>query len=221
MGEQALYKVADGVSGERAERLMQTLSLVAVGEHAAALGLLPDVSLAEDSVSLETCVRVLIAELAASQAENARHVARLEESARELAERLAVIERQRVALADLSTPLIEVGSGTLALPVIGAVDAERARTMGERLLQRVSELRVRRVLIDLTGMAASDAVTVDNLIRVTRGVQLMGARCTLTGISPALAQTLVDLGLDIRDLEIRRTLQDALLAPGRRPAASP
>lgn len=221
MSGQALYKEADGVSAERAERLMQTLSLVAVGEHAAALGLLPDVSAAEDRVSLETCVRVLIAELAASQEENARNVARLEESARQLAERLAVIERQRVALADLSTPLIEVGSGTLALPVVGAVDAERARMMGERLLQRVSELRVRQVMIDLTGMAASDAATVDNLIRMARAVQLMGARCMLTGISPALAQTLVELGLDLRHLETRRTLQDGLLAAGPRPTASP
>lgn len=212
---QALYNSAGEVSGERAERLMQALSLVAVGEHEVALGLLPEVS-PDDDVSLETCVRVLIAELSTAQRDNASYVARLEESARQLADRLAEIERQRVVVADLSTPLIEVGDGTLALPIVGVVDGERARLIGERLLQRVTELRVAAVMIDLTGMADIDAASVVNLLGVARGVQLMGARCTLTGISPALARSLVELDLDLRGVDLRRTIQDGLHAAAAR-----
>lgn len=207
---------AAAVSAERAERLLKALSLVAVGEYEAAGDLLPPAGGADDeSLSLETCVRVLIDELAEAQTANARAVARLEESARQLAERMALIERQRVALVDLSTPLIEVGDATLVLPVIGAVDGERAQVMGERLLNQVQAQRIRRVILDLTGMTAEDAASVDNLLRLARGVQLLGARVTLTGIGPALARTLVAFGLDLRGLDIRRTLEDGLRAGGR------
>lgn len=209
-----------GSGFERTERLKEALSLVAVGEYAAALSLLPeDSDEGEESVALETCVRVLVLELGASHEANARALAQLEESRRQLAERLALIERQRVALADLSTPIIQVWDGTLALPILGAVDAERAQVMSEQLLQRVAELRVRAVIIDLTGMSAGDAVTVENLVRMARGVNLLGARCTLTGIGPALARTLVELGVDLHGLRTGRTLQDGLLASLGRAAA--
>ncbi|MBL9107218.1 MAG: STAS domain-containing protein [Myxococcales bacterium] len=202
------------VSAERAERLIKALSLVAVGEFEAAGDLLPSADGADDgSLSLETCVRVVIDELAEAQAANARAVARLEDSARQLAERMALIERQRVALVDLSTPLIEVGDATLVLPVIGAVDGERAQVMGERLLNQVQAQRIRRAILDLTGMTAEDAASVDNLLRLSHGVALLGARVTLTG--PALARTLVALGLDLRGLDTRRTLEDGLRAGGR------
>jgi rsbT co-antagonist protein RsbR len=195
------------LSAERVERLVEVLSLVAVGEHQAALDTLPA---AEDGVLLETCVRVLVTELAASQATNTHYLGELEESGRQLAERLTLIERQREALAALSTPIIEVWDSTLALPIIGAVDAARALVMGERLLQRVVELRARNVILDLTGMEAIDAATVGNLTQMARGVQLLGAGCIITGVSPMLAQTLVDLNLDLRPFRTQRTLKDGL-----------
>jgi rsbT co-antagonist protein RsbR len=140
-------------------------------------------------------------------------------AARELENR-ELIARLRVAVDELSTPVLEIWDEVLALPVIGVVDTQRSAQMTERLLAAVVASRARDVIVDLTGVELIDTSTADRLLKLARAVQLLGARCIVTGIQPAVAQTLVELGVDFGVLETRRNLKHALQACIRRDAAS-
>lgn len=200
------------IAPERVQRVIDALSMIGVDEHAAALSMLPETDVVEDAFDmLEACVRVLVGEVAEAQAANDRYARALEESRQQLADKLAVIQRQTVALADLSTPIIEIWEHTLALPIVGAVDAARAAAIAEALLHEVVARRARHVLLDLTGVDAVDAATFEHLAGLVRAVALIGARCTLTGVSPAVAGAVVGLDLDLTGLTTRSTLKEGLL----------
>lgn len=124
------------------------------------------------------------------------------------------LERQERDLLRLSSPIIEVSRGALALPLIGTMDAGRFRVITERLLASVVARRARAVILDLTGMDAVDAAGAAELMRVVRAVELLGARVLLSGISPAMAVCLVDLAADERAIKSFRTLEQALAALG-------
>lgn len=199
------------VAPERVQRVIDALSMIGVNEYTSALGMLPE---PEDTLEpfamLEACVRVLIGEVAEAQAANDRYAQALAESRQQLADKLDLIQRQSVALADLSTPLIEVWEHTLVLPIIGAIDAGRAAAIAEVLLHGVVARRARRVLVDLTGVATLDAASFDHIARLIRAVELLGARCVLTGLSPAVAAAAVALGLDVAGIVTSATLKEAL-----------
>jgi rsbT co-antagonist protein RsbR len=129
---------------------------------------------------------------------------------RQLEDRLAMIEKQRIAIRELSTPIIEVWDRVICLPVIGVVDSARGAEMTERLLHAVTERRAKRVIVDVTGIDVMDTRTVDHFIRMARAVELLGADCVLTGLSPALAQTIVALGVEIRGIRTFQTLREAI-----------
>jgi rsbT co-antagonist protein RsbR len=142
----------------------------------------------------------------------------------ELAEReqenRELIARLRVAVDELSTPVLEIWDDVLALPVVGIVDTQRSAQMTERLLAEVVRARSRSVIIDLTGVELIDTSTADRFMKLARAVQLVGARCLVTGIQPAVAQTLVELGVEFTALETHRNLKSALEACIRRDAAT-
>jgi rsbT co-antagonist protein RsbR len=140
-------------------------------------------------------------------------LARREEENREL------IERLRVAVDDLSTPVLEVWDDVLTLPVVGIVDTQRSAQMTDRVLNEVVNSRARYVIVDLTGVAVIDTSTADRFLRLARAVQLLGARCIVTGIQPAVSQTLVELGVEFGVLETHRNLKSALAACIRRDGA--
>lgn len=129
---------------------------------------------------------------------------------RELEEKLAVIEMQRVAIRELSTPVIEVWGGVLCLPIVGVIDTARSTEMTDAVLRAVSKGSTRCLIIDITGIEVMDTRTTDQLIRLAKVVQLLGARCFLTGVSPLIAQTLDQMGVDLATIEVRRRLRDAL-----------
>jgi rsbT co-antagonist protein RsbR len=129
---------------------------------------------------------------------------------RELEEKLEVIDRQRAAIRELSTPVIEVWDGVLCLPIVGIMDTARSVEMTERVLHAVMEERARCVIIDVTGIGVMDTRTVDQLIRLAKAVRLLDAQCFLTGIGPVIAQTLAQIGVDLSTIATRRTLRDAL-----------
>ncbi|MFO0686707.1 MAG: STAS domain-containing protein [Sandaracinus sp.] len=135
------------------------------------------------------------------------------------AEKTQLIERLRHALDELSNPILEVWEDVLLLPVIGLVDSRRAADMVARLLDAVAEGRARHVIIDLTGVEIVDTRTADHLIKLVKKVELVGARCVLTGIRPAVAQTLVDIGVDFGRLttlrNLKHGLRDALVSARR------
>lgn len=124
--------------------------------------------------------------------------------------RLEVIERQRLAIADLSVPIIDVWTDIVLLPVVGVVDTQRSVEMTQRLLGRVANGGARCVIVDLTGVDMVDTATADHLMRMLRSVQLLGSRCVISGISPNIAETLVQLEVDLGEMTIVRNLRDAL-----------
>jgi len=130
-----------------------------------------------------------------------------------------LIARLRVSVDELSTPVLEIWDDVLALPVVGIVDTQRSARMTERLLAEVVRTRSRSVIVDLTGVELIDTSTADRFLKLARSVQLLGARCLVTGIQPAVAQTLVELGVEFTALETHRNLKSALEASIRRDVA--
>lgn len=169
-------------------------------------------------------VNEAIAALASGQERAAEYM-------RELEDKLAVIERQQAAIRELSTPVIEVWDGVLCLPIVGILDTARSLDLTQVVLHGVVEKRTRCVIIDVTGIGVMDTRTVDQLIRMAKAIALLDARCYVTGISPVIAQTLDQMGVDLSTVATRRTLRDALrehvlqrrrrrIAPAPLPAAA-
>lgn len=131
-----------------------------------------------------------------------------------------VIEAQRAALRELSTPLIPLAEGVLAMPLIGTIDAARAAQILDTLLDGVAAQRARVAILDITGVRLVDAQVASALLNAARAVRLLGAHVILTGIRAEVAQALVHIGADLGDLTTRSTLQSGiasalkLLAPG-------
>jgi rsbT co-antagonist protein RsbR len=128
----------------------------------------------------------------------------------ELEDKLATIDAQRVAIRELSTPIIEVWQGVLCLPVVGVLDSTRAAEMTEGLLRGIVEKKTRCAIIDITGIQVMDTGTADHFLRMARAVKLLGAECVLTGINPQIAGTIVQMGVDLSDIITHRTLRNAL-----------
>lgn len=126
------------------------------------------------------------------------------------AEKLEIITRLRTAVEQLSTPILELWEDVLALPVIGIVDSRRSAEMMERLLHEIVQKQSRFVIIDLTGVEVIDTSTADHFMKLVKAVGLIGAKCILTGIRPAVAQTLVDLDVSFGQLETLRNLRHGL-----------
>lgn len=129
---------------------------------------------------------------------------------RELEEKLALIERQKIAMRELSTPIIEVWDRVLCLPIVGVVDTVRSAQMTDALLTAIAEQEAACAIVDITGIDTLDTSTADHFLRMARAVVLLGARCVLTGISPRIAQTMVQMGVALAPIACRRTLRDAL-----------
>jgi rsbT co-antagonist protein RsbR len=128
----------------------------------------------------------------------------------ELEDKLETIEKQRAAIRELSTPIMEVWDGVLCLPVVGVMDTMRSVEMTNSLLQSVVEKKTRCIIIDITGIDVMDTRTVDHFMRMARAVRLLGAQCVLTGINPHIAQTVVHMGIDLSNIVTHRTLHEAL-----------
>ncbi|NUP06513.1 MAG: STAS domain-containing protein [Polyangiaceae bacterium] len=139
------------------------------------------------------------------------------------AENRALLERLRMTLDALSTPVLEVGPGILAVPVIGIVDTQRGAAMSEKILGEVVRTQATHVVIDLTGVAVIDTSTADRLLKLGSSLRLLGSECIVSGIQPAVAQTLVAIGVDIGVMVPRRDLQHALdyCIKSKRAAAAP
>ncbi|MDI1450676.1 STAS domain-containing protein [Polyangium sp. 6x1] len=136
----------------------------------------------------------------------------------ELQEKLAIIEQQRSTIHSMSAPIIQVWDGVLALPVVGQLDEARAADITERLLQTVVSLGATQVILDLTGVEAVDDATADHLLRIIRATTLLGAQSIITGVRPAVAQTLVALGADLTKTTVRSNLREAIKAAMRSPS---
>ena len=123
--------------------------------------------------------------------------------------REAVILRQQEELIELSTPVVKLWEGILALPVIGTLDSTRTQVMMESLLQKIVETGSDVAIIDITGVPTVDTLTAQHLLKTVTAARLMGADCIISGIRPQIAQTIVYLGVDLADVITKATLADA------------
>ena len=120
-----------------------------------------------------------------------------------------VIIRQQEELLELSTPVVKLWDGILALPIIGTLDSARTQVMMESLLQKIVETGSDVAIIDITGVPTVDTLTAQHLLKTVTAARLMGADCIISGIRPQIAQTIVYLGVDLADVITKATLADA------------
>ena len=124
--------------------------------------------------------------------------------------REGVIKRQQEELLELSTPVVKLWDGVLALPLIGTLDSQRSQTVMESLLQRIVDTGSEIAIIDITGVPTVDTLVAQHLLKTVTAIRLMGADCIISGVRPQIAQTIVHLGLDLGTLTTKSNLADAL-----------
>jgi anti-anti-sigma factor len=123
-----------------------------------------------------------------------------------------IISTQREALRELSTPLIPIADNVVIMPLIGSIDSTRANQVMETLLEGVASHQASTVILDITGVQIVDTQVANTFIRAAQAVKLLGAKVMMTGIQPQIAQTLVNLGVDLSSMDTRSSLQAGILA---------
>lgn len=118
-----------------------------------------------------------------------------------------LIEQQSRTLMELSTPTIELWDDVLVLPILGVLDSKRAGDMTDIMLNKIQVTGARYIIIDIQGVPTVDSSVANHLIKITKATKLMGCECTLSGISPDIAQTLVQLGIELETIETTANLK--------------
>ena len=121
-----------------------------------------------------------------------------------------VIRRQQEEMLELSTPVVKLWDGVLALPMIGTLDSARTQQVMETLLERIVETGSEIAIIDITGVPTVDTLVAQHLLKTVTAIRLMGADCIISGIRPQIAQTIVHLGIDLQGILTKASLADAL-----------
>jgi rsbT co-antagonist protein RsbR len=120
------------------------------------------------------------------------------------------LSEQASSLLAMSTPVTEIWEGVLFLPIFGLIDSHRARETMKNTLAKISESQAQIFILDISGVGVVDTAVANNLIRITKATKLMGCESIISGVSPAIAQTMVDLGIDVGRIRTTATMRDAL-----------
>ena len=120
-----------------------------------------------------------------------------------------IISRQQEEMLELSTPVVSLWDGIVALPLIGTLDSARTQVVMESLLQAIVQTNSRFAIIDITGVPTVDTLVAQHLLKTITAARLMGAECILSGIRPQIAQTIVHLGINLEDIVTKARLADA------------
>ncbi|MFN9476226.1 STAS domain-containing protein [Acidovorax sp.] len=121
-----------------------------------------------------------------------------------------IITRQQEELLELSTPVVKLWEGVLAVPMIGTLDSNRTQVVMETLLQKIVDTGSELAIIDITGVPTVDTLVAQHLLKTVTAIRLMGADCIISGIRPQIAQTIVHLGIDLQGISTKASLADAL-----------
>jgi rsbT co-antagonist protein RsbR len=133
-----------------------------------------------------------------------------------MATREELISRQQQELLELSTPVVKLWEGILALPIIGTLDSARTQVVMESLLQTVVATNSKFAIIDITGVPTVDTLVAQHLLKTITAARLMGAECIISGVRPQIAQTIVHLGINLEDVVTKAKLSDAFALALRR-----
>jgi rsbT co-antagonist protein RsbR len=120
------------------------------------------------------------------------------------------LQEQSRTILEISTPAIKLWDRIIVLPVVGVIDSLRAQQMMEAMLNKIMQTSSKVIILDIQGVMAVDTAVANHLIKITKATKLMGCRCIISGISPAVSQALVQLGIELGDVVTNSTLQDAL-----------
>jgi rsbT co-antagonist protein RsbR len=131
-----------------------------------------------------------------------------------------IIVRQQQELLELSTPVVKLWDGILALPLIGTLDSARTQVVMENILQKIVDTGAAIAIIDITGVPTVDTLVAQHLMKTIAAARLMGADCIISGIRPQIAQTIVHLGVNLEDVVTKATLADAFLVALERTGTS-
>jgi rsbT co-antagonist protein RsbR len=125
--------------------------------------------------------------------------------------RESIIYRQQQEMLELSTPVVRLFEGVVAVPLIGTLDSARTQVVMENLLQRIVETGAELAIIDITGVPTVDTLVAQHLLKAVAAARLMGADCIISGIRPQIAQTIVHLGVDLQNVTTKATMADAFM----------
>ena len=191
---------------ERIEKIEEAMITVATGDFSVRL----ETPIEDEFTTVEAGINLMIEDLS-------EELRQREEREKELREKLSTIEKQKQTilqqqedLMELSSPVIKIWDDVLVLPVIGTVDSRRAQIMMENLLQSIVDSGCTMAILDITGVLRIDTQVANHLIKTVEAVRLLGGECIISGISPAIAQTIVQLGIDLSAIKTKANLQEGM-----------
>jgi rsbT co-antagonist protein RsbR len=224
-GLQFLQLLATAAKGKHAADLADPASrpLREFLEHISKSRMLQGFSSSETATFIFSLKRPLFEELRAAAGKDADLLATEVWAATELLDSLGLhtiatfqrsreelINRQQREMLELSTPVVKLWKGILALPMIGTLDSARTQVVMESLLQRIVETGSQIAILDITGVPTVDTLVAQHLLKTVTALRLMGAECIISGIRPQIAQTIVHLGVDLQGVVTKANLADAL-----------
>ena len=183
------------------------LSSVAAGD----LDIRLDIEKEDDLTGIEEAINILIDDLTYELKQSKNMQNELQEKLKKIQDQQKTIIQQQEDLMELSSPVSKVWDNILILPVIGTLDSQRTQIMMENLLQKIVETGCTMAILDITGVPTVDTQVANHLLKTTTSARLLGAECMISGISPAIAQTIVHLGIDLSAIKTKATLQDAMI----------
>jgi len=192
---------------ERIERIEDVLASVAAGDMDARI----DSDVDDDLSGIEAALDLLIDDLTDELKERERMQKEVEDKLSKIQEQQKTIFQQQADLLELSSPVSKVWDNVLILPVIGTLDSQRTQIMMENLLEKIVETGCTMSILDITGVPTVDTQVANHLLKTVTSARLLGAECIISGISPAIAQTIVHLGIDLSSIKTKATLQDAMI----------
>ncbi len=187
----------------RLAKMEEVLSQAACGNLDVEFEFDEEIENADALTSVETGINVLITDMG-SQVEEAKR------RNEELEDKLELIEKQRQAIEELSTPIIKIWDQVLVLPLIGTLDTRRSQNLTEALLTDIADTQSKVTILDITGVPNVDSAVANHLLKTVAAVKLLGAECVITGIRPEVAQTIVHLGVDLTGVETLSNLSEGL-----------
>ena len=191
---------------QRVEEIEEVLSSVAAGQMDARVNSQVD----DDFSGVEAAIDLLIGDLTEELQEREKAQKELEEKLRTIQRQQETIRKQQEDLLELSSPVTKVWDDVLILPVIGTLDSRRTQVMMENLLENIVSTGCTIAILDITGVPTVDTQVANHLIKTVTAARLLGAECIISGIRPAIAQTIVHLGIDLSAIKTKATLQDAM-----------
>lgn len=192
---------------ERIEHIEDVLSSVAAGD----LDIRITSNFEDDLTGIEEAINILIDDLTYELKQSKNMQKELQEKLKKIQDQQKTIVQQQEDLMELSSPVSKVWDNILILPVIGTLDSQRTQIMMENLLQKIVDTGCTMAILDITGVPTVDTQVANHLLKTVTSARLLGADCIISGISPAIAQTIVHLGINLSAIKTKATLQDAMI----------